>query len=137
MIRLVKGAKETFGWVVVNIDRIIPIPLLAWERYGFQVGEQAIFLLGSRKSGGFGLSDHRLLNGLSIPIKDERLLGWSQFVRPCQVHLTLSVPVEAGDQLISVYGSRYALSFITRGPIYDRAIQHPELEIFNRSNHDN
>ena len=56
MPRLVKGAKWTFGWVVVGPERKIVIPPEAWDEYGFQVGDEAIFTPGSLKSGGFGVS---------------------------------------------------------------------------------
>jgi hypothetical protein len=48
MPRLAKGAKETFGWVQISRQRKILIPPDAWERYGFQVGEQAIFLRANK-----------------------------------------------------------------------------------------
>ena len=56
MPRLVKGAKWTFGWVVVGPRREIAIPPEAWDEYGFQVGGEAIFCAGSRTSGGFSIS---------------------------------------------------------------------------------
>ena len=48
MPRLVKGAKWTFGWVVVGPEREIVIPPEAWDEYGFQAGDEAIFTPGSR-----------------------------------------------------------------------------------------
>jgi hypothetical protein len=33
MPRLIKGAKWTFGWVVVGLKREIVIPLEAWDEY--------------------------------------------------------------------------------------------------------
>ena len=56
MPRLVKGAKWTFGWVVVGPEREIVIPPEAWDEYGFPAGDEAIFTPGSLKSGGFGIS---------------------------------------------------------------------------------
>jgi hypothetical protein len=44
------------------------------------------------------------------------------------------VPLEAdvrpGDRLVAVRGSRYALGFVARGPIYEVALKHLELEVF-------
>ena len=48
MPRLAKGGKETFGWALVGRQREIIIPPDAWDRYGFEVGEQAIFLQASK-----------------------------------------------------------------------------------------
>ena len=56
MPRLVKGAKWTYGWVVVGPTRRIVIPPEAWRAFGFQAGGEAVFLPGSRRSGGFSLS---------------------------------------------------------------------------------
>ena len=50
MPRLVKGAKWTFGWVVVGPGGEIAIPLEAWREYGFRAGGEAIFTPGSGKS---------------------------------------------------------------------------------------
>ena len=40
------------------------------------------------------------------------------------------VGVKPGDRLLAVRGSRYGLSFVARGPIYEEALKHPELEVF-------
>jgi hypothetical protein len=128
MMRLVKGAKETFGWVSVRSGREIVIPLQAWERYGFQVGEKAFFLRGSRKSGGFGLTNHKLLAGCSLPRVEERILGVGWFTLEREVCIPENIPVNPGDRLLTVFGSGLALGFVSQGPIYAEALQHPELD---------
>jgi hypothetical protein len=40
------------------------------------------------------------------------------------------VGVKPGDKLLTVRGSRYGLGFIAKGPIYEEALEHPELEYF-------
>ena len=40
------------------------------------------------------------------------------------------VGVKPGDRLLAVRGSRYGLGFVARGPIYEEAVKHPELEVF-------
>ena len=130
-MRLVKGAKETFGWVVVGVDRELVIPPAAWERYGFRVAEGAVFLAGSKTSGGFGLTCQRLMAGLSLPIAPERVLGTGRFGGNREVRIPEGVPVRPGDRLLSAFGSRY-LGFISRGRIYEQALRHPELEVFKK-----
>jgi hypothetical protein len=127
-MRLVKGAKETFGWVTIREGREIVVPLQAWKRYGFQAGDEAIFLRGSRKSGGFGLTNHKLLTGCSLPRVDERILGFGWFTPKREVQIPENIPVNPGDRLLTVFGSGLALGFITQGPIYTEALQHPELD---------
>ena len=61
MPRLVKGAKWAYGWVVVGPEGKVTIPPEAWREYGFQTEDEAIFIPGSRRSGGFGISTPGLL----------------------------------------------------------------------------
>jgi hypothetical protein len=129
-MRLVKGAKETFGWVVVGTTQEVVIPPLAWARYGFQPGEEAMFIPGSRKSGGFGLTNHQLLAGCSFPISENRILGSGRFTPDSKIRIPENVPVNPGDRLLTVFGSRFALGFISQGPIFDEASTHPELDVF-------
>jgi len=63
--RLTKGAKWTYGWVVVGPDGKITIPPPAWDEFGFQAGDEAIFTPGSRKSGGFAVSTPTLVAAAS------------------------------------------------------------------------
>jgi hypothetical protein len=42
------------------------------------------------------------------------------------------VDAKPGDWLLTVRGSRYGLGFIARGPIYEEASKHTELEVFER-----
>jgi len=54
--RLVKGGKWVYGWVAISAERKMPILPEAWQEYDFQAGDQVLFLRGSRRSGGFGIS---------------------------------------------------------------------------------
>lgn len=131
-IRLTKGAKETFGWVVVGENRKLVIPPTAWVRYGFSVGEHVIFITGSKKSGGFGLTNARLMEGISIPLGRDHFLGRNILYEERMTYIPDEVLVESGDWLLTVFGSRYSLGFITRGPIYHEAIKYPGLDEFRR-----
>jgi hypothetical protein len=131
MPRLVKGAKWTFGWVVVGPERQVTIPPEAWDEYGFRAGDEAIFTPGSRKSGGFGISTLALMAEARKKMggADLRELGRSQF-GDGRVAVPPEVAVKSGDRLLTVRGSGYGLGFIARGPIYEEALKHPKLEVF-------
>ena len=131
MPRLVKGAKWTFGWVVVGPDRQIAIPPEAWREYGFQAEDEAIFTPGSLKSGGCGISTSALMAEASGKMggADLRELGRSRFGDGWVV-MPLEVDVKAGHRLLTVRGSCYGLGLVACGPIYEEALRHPELEVF-------
>ena len=131
MPRLVKGAKWTYGWVIVGAEREITIPPKAWRRFGFQTGEEAIFVPGSRTSGGFAISTLQLTaegdakrGGASLRELGRSLFGDGNVVIPPEI------PVMPEMQLLAVLGSCYGLGFVARGPIYEEASRHPELEVF-------
>ena len=130
MIRLVKGAKETFGWVIVGENRELVIPPDAWQRYGFELGEEAIFTRSSKKSGGFGLTNHQLLEQTSLSGGENLILGKGKFAKNREVIIPETIPVNPKDKLLTVFGSGFALGFITKGAIFDEACKHPELPIF-------
>jgi len=132
MPRLAKGAKWTYGWVVVGSAAEITIPPDAWREYGFQGGDTAIFGPGSGKSGGFAISTPALvadalerMGGAGM-----RELGRSQFGEG-SVTIPPTVDVRPHDRLLAVRGSCYGLGFVAHGPIYDEALRHPELEVFD------
>jgi hypothetical protein len=90
MPRIAKGAKWIFGWVLVGDDGMLKIPPEAWEWYHFQGGERAIFLKGSRTSGGFAISSSGLIEQMSPAFHVElRMLGYSRFQEDHSVQLPL------------------------------------------------
>ena len=131
MPRLVKGAKWTFGWVLVGPEREIAIPPEAWREYGFRAGDEAIFTPGSGRSGGFGIGTPALMAeaGARMGGVGPRELGRSRFGAG-RVVVPPGVGVGPGDRLLTVRGSRYGLGFVARGMIYEEALKHPELEEF-------
>jgi hypothetical protein len=136
--RLVKGAKWTYGWVVVGPGGEVVIPPEAWREFGFQVGREAIFTPGSRRSGGFAVSTPELMSQFAEQLGGgaPRELGRGQFIESGQVVVPSGLGVEPGDRLLTVHGSRYGLGFVAKGPIYEQALQHPELEVWKKgANH--
>ena len=131
MPRLVKGAKWTYGWVVVGPEGEVTIPPEAWQEFGFQVGGEAIFTPGSRTSDGFAVSTLALMAEVREKMAGAELreLGRGQF-GDGWVTVPPEVGVKPGDRLLAVRGSRYGLGFVARGPIYEEAVKHPELEVF-------
>jgi hypothetical protein len=130
--RLAKGAKWTFGWVVVGPRQEIAIPPEAWDEYGFRAGDEAIFTPGSRRSGGFGISTPRLMAAVSERLGGGMLdvIGRGQFGDGGQVTLPPQTGVKPGHRLLAVRGSGRALGFVARGPIYKEALKHADLEVF-------
>jgi hypothetical protein len=126
-----KGAKWVFGWVIVGEDGRIRIPPEAWARYHFRAGDEAIFLPASQKSGGFSISSPAQMNQMQAEFRlGARILGRSIFLEDRSVPLPPEIQVDAGQRLLAVFGSGFALGLLSRGPIYETAQDHPELETF-------
>ena len=132
MPRLVKGGKWTYGWVVIGPEGEITIPPEAWHEFGFQAGDEAVFIPGSRRSGGFGVSTPELMGEASERLEGAtlRVLARGRFAEDGRVTVPPEVGVRPGDKLLTVRGSRYALGFVAQGLIYEEALKHPELEVF-------
>lgn len=128
MPRLARGGKWVFGWVVAGQDGAVRIPPAAAAEYGFAPGMGLAFMQGSRTSGGFGLGKLDLL--ASHPHLSGRVLCWGCFQPAGIVCLPEELGVKAGDRLLVVRGSGYALGFLQRGPIFELAQTHTEIEEF-------
>ena len=114
------GSMDHDDWALV-------LPPEAWAEYGFQPGEEAAFLPGSRTSGGFGLSTPRLLAQAAGPLRS-RCLALGRISDDGRIEVPSAVGVQPGSRLLVVRGSGRALGFVARGPIYEEALRHPELE---------
>jgi len=129
MPQLAKGGKWVFGWVVVGPQREIRIPPDAYTEYGFQAGEEVVFLAGSRTSRGFSIGRPVKLARAKIPLEGHAVgkgkIGPSGIIElPPELHIT------PGDRLPAGRGSGLALGFIRQGPIFAEALRHPELATF-------
>jgi hypothetical protein len=106
----------------------MPIPPEAWQEYGFQAGDQVLFLRGSRRSGGFGISTpERIADVFGQLEMGTRVFGQARLNRDGSVTLPSGIEAKPGDRLLAVRGSQLALGFVARGPIYEEAARHPEL----------
>jgi hypothetical protein len=131
MPQLVTGGKWVFGWVIVGTGRELAIPPEAWEEYQFQVGDEVAFLPGSQRSGGFGIGPSRLLAGMPAPLL-ARALARGHVDELGSVVAPATVGVQPSDRLLAVRGSGRALGFVAHGPIYEEALEHPELACFGQ-----
>ena len=132
MPRLVKGAKWTYGWVVVGPGLEVAIPPDAWREFGFQAGGEAIFTPGSRRSGGFAISTPKLMSQAADRLGGGALreIGRGRFTEDGRVVAPPGIGIAAGDKLLAVRGSRYGLGLVAQGPIYEQALQHVELAVW-------
>ena len=132
MPRLVKGGKWAYGWVAVGPEGQMTIPPEAWDEFGFQAGDEAIFTPGSRRSGGFTISTPELMAEVSERLEGATMyvLARGRFAEGGRVTVPPEVGAKPGDRLLAVRGSRYGLGFVAQGPIYEEALKHSELEVF-------
>jgi hypothetical protein len=154
MPQLVKGGKYVFGWSKVEPEGRIAIPPEAFNEYGFRSGQRVILMAGSKTSGGFSVTDQEKLNAspLSRILKENprltcykihrgtavsatgRIVCWEHLA---QDDLRISLQtlekfgIEPEDYLLAVRGSHLGLGFLARGPIFEEAKKHPEIEIFS------
>jgi hypothetical protein len=130
MPQLVKGGKWVFGWTVVNSAGEVRIPPKAYAEYGFQTGETVVILPGSRRSGGCGVARREKLAGSQIPLA-QRMLGEGMVGENERIAFPSVIGFQPGDRLLVVRGSGLALGLVQRGPIYEEALQHLEIEVFS------
>jgi hypothetical protein len=127
MPQIAKGGKWVFGWVIAGENCEILIPPSAYQEYGFQAGETAILLHGNRRSGGIGIGRSEKLEGT---ILESRFICRTVFESEKRVILPIESGIQAGDRLLAVRGSNFALGLLKFGPIVEEAMNHPELEEF-------
>lgn len=150
MPQLVKGGKYVFGWSYVGDEGKISLPPEAWIEYNYQLYDEVILISGSKTSGGFSIIkiDKLLESSLSRIISESqgnlpkneifqngnRNLFVSTFEEECAINLKPNVLNKFGiglnTKLLAARGSGLGLGFIAKGPIYQEAENHPELELF-------
>jgi hypothetical protein len=116
--------------VQIKEDGMLRLPEAALQDYGFRVGDRLFAIKGSRTSGGFGLTKPALLSR-ALPLQPlaEFIIDRNRCIQLQAENLPrlgINLPV----QLLAVRGSGVALGFVAKGPIYEEAQKHPELEVF-------
>jgi hypothetical protein len=151
--QLVKGGKHAYGWSEVGATGKVAVPEEALAEYNLLVPCKVFLLSGSKRSGGFAITTSALLKDsvLARPLNENPKLASFQLPegetitingKPyCWVTLntdgSITVPLEtlkqygvnAGDRLLSVRGSCFALAFCVKGPIIEEAKKHPNLTL--------
>jgi hypothetical protein len=157
MPQLAKGGKWIFGASIIGRDGGIVIPPEAMKEYGYKEGDKVILMNGSRTSGGFVITEKGIIDnskiasifntapglmGFSIPEGEisgnrGRIFCWT-LVRPAGF---IALPEETlnaygtklGASLVVGRGSNFGITFLAKGPIWELAIKHPAVEVFNRT----
>lgn len=149
-----KGGKHAYGWSEVSTTGKVAVPDEALAEYNFTAPCKVFLLSASKRSGGFAVTTPSLLkNSVLSRLLDENP-KLASFQLPegetikvagrayCWVTLNsdgcIIVPLEtlkqygvnAGDPLLSVRGSRFALAFCVKGPLIEEAKKHPDLTLF-------
>ena len=154
MPQIVKGGKYLFGWSKIGNEGKIRIPPEAFEEYNLKQDKFCILFSGSKTSGGFGLSSVRILKNSIMNEVLEKNPSLANYEMPegaiiesnnkkfcwLVIHKDRSIYIppetlkafgfEQNDLLLSGRGSHLAIGFIAKGPIYNEAKNHPEIEVF-------
>jgi hypothetical protein len=125
--RLVKGGKWVYGWSIVDAAGAITIPRQAFAEYRFTPGESALVLQGSGRSGGFAIALPAKLAESRISLSP-REAGRVVIGKDRRIAWPGSTMLGPGERLLAVRGSGLGLGFVQRGPIYEEALRHPEVE---------
>jgi hypothetical protein len=151
--QLVKGGKHAYGWSEVGATGKVAIPDEALAEYNLTPSCKVFLLSGSKRSGGFAVTTASVLENSVLSRRLNENPRLTSFQLPegetitiagkpyCWVTLNadgcITVPlkalkqygVNAGDRLLSVRGSCFALAFCVKGPIIEEAKKHPNLTL--------
>jgi hypothetical protein len=153
MPHLSKGGKYIFGWSRVAVDGRVIIPDEALREYCLESDEKTILISGSKRSGGFVVAKKDLLarSEISSVIDDNPRLAHFDLQegetigykgrRYCWITIRdngLVLPsstlddfhIQPDDRLLSIRGSNIAFVLALKGPIVEKARQHPEITVF-------
>ena len=157
MPQLVKGGKYVFGWSILNEDFRIRIPDEAFEEYELNKTDKVIIISGSKTSGGISItspqriinsgigkilsilkyskeSDKFLIKDLKTAKSNGRLFCWTYISKNRHIILSKEILINYNlgvrNKLLVVRGSGIGPGFITRGIIFEEALNHPEILVF-------
>jgi bifunctional DNA-binding transcriptional regulator/antitoxin component of YhaV-PrlF toxin-antitoxin module len=155
MPHISKGGKYISGWSKVESDGSVVIPEEAFQEYHLEPDERVIRISGSKASGGFVVAKKRLLeqSALSGVLLENPLLAsfqieegetirfkgrqycWATVRENRRITLpsrTMSAyEISPRDFLLSIRGSNIAFVLALKGPIVEKAKQHPEIAVFD------
>ena len=145
MPQIAKGGKFIFGWSTVSSTGCVKIPEMTFSEYNLSTDQNVILISGSKKSGGFCVSNYILMkqsimNGLfleypeikSYSIKEgecikfkRRLYCWVKIESEGVIQLTNytmeSFNIKPGNRLLSIRGSNIAFVLAVKGPLVEAA----------------
>ena len=154
MPQLVKGGKYVFGWSRIRDNGQILIPGEAIDEYRLRPETNVILMSGSKTSGGFIIADKALMErsalgnvfkenpGLAdLQFGDGKIISHKERKYGCtsiennntvklDKQLLEAFGLKPGDDLLSARGSYMGIGMIARGPIFEYARKHPEIERF-------
>jgi bifunctional DNA-binding transcriptional regulator/antitoxin component of YhaV-PrlF toxin-antitoxin module len=157
MPRLVKGGKYVFGVSKIREDYQIYIPPEALDEYNLQNEEAVVLIAGSKTSGGFSINSIKKLKHSRLSVLLEllhynnltgnfettrndifyirnRIISWAKLSQDGSLHLSHKLAEHLNlnncAMLIVARGSGNGPGFIAKGPIFDEALKHPELQVF-------
>jgi hypothetical protein len=155
MPHISKGGKFIFGWSVINSNGCVKIPEMTYDEYKLSTDNNVILISGSKKSGGFCVSNYTMLkdsimSGLfsEYPeIKEYsskegeckkykgRLYCWLKIgpdgIITLPSHTMKSFCIKPDDRLLSIRGSDIAFVMAVKGPIIDAANEYQgTIDIF-------
>lgn len=147
MPQMNKGGKFIFGWSEIKKDLSVHLPKMVIEEYTI-VDEKKVFLIsGSKKTGGFcvtnknllinskisniledneELKEYRLREGEFVKYKG-RLYCWLTISKDGILRLNEEIlnilSLKVGDKLLSIRSSDIAFTMGVKGPLIERAHQ--------------
>lgn len=154
MPQLVKGGKYVYAWTTVHSNGKIMVPKEALNEYNLEKCKTVFLMPASKTSGGFTLTTMDLLKDSvfkavldSVPqlvkfeVPEGKLVsikGKNYCWLKMNVDGSIIVPpnvlkvydVNVNDKLLLGRGSRFALSFLVKGPIIEEAKKHSNIEIY-------
>jgi hypothetical protein len=155
MPQIGKGGKFVFGWSVINDDYSVKLPDMAVKEYGITSDGKVIITSGSKTTGGFCVSNKRLISNSKIkvlfdenPLLDEyktkerefirykgRLFCWLGITKDGTIKLNDKMldifSLKVGDRLLSIRGSCIGVTMGAKGPLIEMANEYKgEIEVF-------
>ncbi|MEO3944915.1 hypothetical protein [Gorillibacterium sp. CAU 1737] len=155
MPQLTFGGKYVYGWIQGEANGKVRLPSEALSDYGIIPGERVLLMSGSKTSRGFSvlsvprmrLHDSPLLEAVQPAFESEgtllqdtwiqhkgRIFATAELDQDGELHLTdralQAFGIPEHKRLLSIRSSNIAFVNIVQGPIVDRALTHPEVEVF-------